>query len=120
MKLDVKEFLIKISAWINGIGFSGATDYTSALYSATSSNPWTAPASGVMVIYSETSGGGRAYWYVNDKTDGIGVARATRLETANYQLGASFPVVKGHKYYSEKSGLTTVRHANLYRIVGGG
>lgn len=118
--LDLKAWIAKVTAWINGVGFGTPTDYSSALYSATQASPWTAPKSGMMVIYSGTNGGGRAYWYVNDKTTGLGVARATRLETTNYQLGTSFPVIKGHEYYTQQSGLlSNDYHATLYPIVGG-
>ena len=89
-------------------------DYGTSLYNATSSSPWTAPESGIMVVYMGTTSGQRAYWYVNDKTTGYGLARATRLETSSYQLGATFPIIKGHQYYSEKANLSGTPYAHLY------
>jgi hypothetical protein len=96
-------------------GISRYGEFGAELYAATSASPWVAPVSGIMVISSGTTSGQRAYWYVTDKTDGTPMARATRLETGSYQLGASFPVIKGHEYYSAKAYLSADYKAVLYR-----
>lgn len=117
--LDVKRVIAKLTNWINTVGYGEPTDYSSALYNATLNAPWTAPKSGMMVITAGTNSGARAYWYVVDATTSINMASATRLETSNYQLGASFPVIKGHKYYSQKANISSVYKGHLYPIVGG-
>lgn len=117
--LDIKKVIAKLTNWINTVGYGEPTNYTTAIYDATQSSPWTAPKSGMMVITASTTSNTRAYWYVVDLTTNIRMASATRLETANYQLGASFPVIKGHKYYSTKANLTGQREGYLYPIVGG-
>lgn len=116
--LKIKALLTKILTLLNGMGVAKVGDYSSELYNATSGSPWESPASGIMVIYAGTNSVA-AYWYVSDLTDNLGVARAVRPGTANYQLGASFPVIKGHEYWSQTSGLTTTRVATLYKIGGG-
>ena len=116
--LDIKQWIKKVTDWLNTVGYGEPTDYSSALYNATLNAPWTAPKSGMMVITAGTNGGARAYWYIVDATIGINMAHATRLETANYMLGASFPVIKGHKYYSQKANISSV-YGHLYPIVGG-
>ena len=117
--LDIKQWIKKVTDWLNTVGYGEPTDYSSALYNATLNAPWTAPKSGMMVITAGTNGGARAYWYIVDATIGINMAHATRLETANYMLGASFPVIKGHKYYSQKANISSAQ-GHLYPIVGGG
>ena len=117
--LDIKQWIKKVTDWLNTVGYGEPTDYSSALYNATLNAPWTAPKSGMMVITAGTNGGARAYWYIVDATIGINMASATRLETSNYQLGASFPVIKGHKYYSQKANISSVYNGHLYPIVGG-
>ena len=117
--LDVKKVIAKLTNWINTVGYGEPTDYSSALYNATLNAPWTAPKSGMMVITAGTNVGARAYWYIVDATTGIKMASATRLETTSYQLGASFPVIKGHKYYSQKANISSVYNGHLYPIVGG-
>lgn len=114
MKLDLKEILLKFT---KAQGMSYVNDYGSTLLSATSSSPWKCPETGIIAITSGTNGGSRAYWYVNDKTLGVQVLVATRLETTNYQIGGCFPVIKGHEYYSQSSAITSSSaHAQLFKL----
>ena len=94
-----------------------AGDYASDFYAATSGSPWTAPYSGVMTFSTGTTSGQKAYIYVTDKTDNVTVSVATRLETANYRIGSSFPVLVGHQYYITSANLANSdRYALLYKI----
>lgn len=116
----IDKFVDKVITWVSGFGIASKTTVNaSTLANATSTNPWTAPADGILVFSAGTTAGQRAYWYFNDLTDNIGLVRATRLETANYQLSGTCPVIKGHKYYSQKVNISP-EYANLYIFGGGG
>lgn len=92
-------------------------NYVAEFFAATSSNPWTVQYSGILSFSSGTTNGQRAYIYVTDVTDNVTVCVATRLETANYRIGGSFPVLSGHQYYVTSANLSSSdRYALLYKM----
>ena len=115
--LDVKKLLAKVLKSLQGMELKYYDNYTGTLLSATSSAPWTAPASGIMVMQMSTGGTSNGYWYVIDVTASRGVARLVKIGSPNWWASTSFPVIKGHKYRSESSNVAN-NFAHLYTITG--
>ena len=98
-------------------GMSLVGNYAAEFFAATAGSPWVPQYDGIVAYSSGTTNGQRAYIYVTDATDNVTVSVATRLETANYRIGGSFPVLSGHQYYLTSANLSNSdRYALLYRL----
>ena len=93
------------------------------LYNSTSNSPWTCPANGIVVITPTLNTyGGQGYWYINDKAD-TSVSIGTAVGLANgMTYTATFPVIKGHQYYTSGSDAVYYANARYYKFktLGGG
>ena len=83
------------------------------------SSPWTATASGIMVMrVTRTTSAGEVDLYIKDTTAGIyGIgALATPNVPANFQNSICFPVIKGHKYETEYTSGVGAVTCRFYKI----
>lgn len=94
------------------------TNYGPTLYSATSTNPWTAPASGILHVDIETNGSSIAYVNIVDKTfNKITTGQALKGASGNYSISKTICVIKNHQYYrGTNSGISTFPRAYLIEI----
>lgn len=118
--LDVKKTLAKIITWISNyqpphyeyVGNAGSTIFNGT---------WTAPNDGVLVMVGvpANSSANLAYWYVTDRTQGIQIGTLFWQSANQTRRSTSFPVIKGHQYYTDNSSRMATANAYFYKLVGG-
>ena len=98
MYLKLKEWIAKITSWINKpIGVPTNFGWTAF------NGSWTAPTSGIAILRIQKDGtADNGTFYVKDTTAGLtGVFYISCTFPANYQNTGLFIAEKGHKYETE-------------------
>lgn len=92
--------------------------YVSNVGSAIYNNTWTATDDGMMVIVCQWNNGhAGGYWYIKDVETNEYVCTISTDYTNQYREGASFPVIKGHRYNSPDKNAVHGASAFFYKFV---
>lgn len=115
--LVVKKTLAKILNWIDSYEAPHWT-YVGNVGGTIFNGTWTCPADGMVVVHGVTtsSSANNAYWYVNDRTQDIQVATLFWPSANQTRRTSSFPVIKGHQYYTSSATRMATANAYFYRL----
>lgn len=118
--LDVKKLLTKILQRINGL--TAKYEYVSNVGSTIFNGTWTAPNDGMIVAIAQWNNGhAGGYWYIIDQSqDGNYVCTISTDYTNQFRESSSFPVIKGHVYFTSDKSAVNNATAYFYKLVVGG
>ena len=120
---DLKKWVAKVTQWIDNHATNPCRyEYVGDVGSTIFNGDWEATHDGMIVAIAQWNAShSGAYWYIADRNNGSQwCATLSTIDANNYRLSASFPVIKGHKYYSTNERSIQTANAYFYKLVGGG
>ena len=119
---DLKKWIAKVSQWIDNHATNPCKyEYVGDVGSNIFNGDWVAPYDGMVVAVAQWNNAhGTGYWYIADYSPWAWAACLSTTYTNNFRLSASFPVIKGHTYYSPNKSAIQTANAYFYKLVGGG